>query len=118
MTSLFDPDREVPDAIKAGPFLSVFVVHGIANEESYRRYQAISDGKSHKPSEYGGDVMGFSKPVFRFLGPEDAHALAVIRWPNFESFAAWRTQPVYAADGVAELHAAAERESVYFLPCV
>lgn len=114
--TLFDPDREVPDALKADPFISVFVVHGIRDADAYAEYQAISDGQSLKPSEFGGEVLGFSKPVFRFVGPEDAHAVAVIRWPDFESFKAWRTQPVYNADGVADLHAAAERESVYFLP--
>ncbi|MDE0801296.1 MAG: hypothetical protein OSB02_11245 [Rhodospirillaceae bacterium] len=117
MTTLFDPDREVPDALKAGPFLSVFIVHGIANAEAYERYQLISDGQSDKPTKFGGQVMGFSKPAFRFVGPEEAHALAVIRWPDFEAFKAWRTQPVYVACGIADLHAEAERESVYFLPC-
>lgn len=115
--TLFDPDREVPEALKAGPFISVFVVHSIADAEAYAAYQEISDGQSLKPGAFGGEVLGFSKPVFRFVGPEDAHALAVIRWPDFESFKAWRTQPVYAAEGVADLHAKAERESVYFLPC-
>ena len=117
MTTLFDPDREVPDALKTGPFLSVFIVHGIADSEAYERYQAISDGQSDKPIKFGGQVIGFSKPAYRFVGPEEAHALAVIRWPNFEAFKAWRTQPIYAADGVADLHAEAELESVYFLPC-
>jgi len=116
MSTLFDPEREVPEALKNGAFLSVFVVHGIADEDAYARYQAISDGQSHKPGVFGGQVLGFSKPAFRFVGPEDAHAVAVIRWPDFASFKAWRTQPVYAADGVADLHAQAERESVYFLP--
>lgn len=118
MTTLFDPDREVPANLKAGPFLSVFIVHGVADADSYQRYQAISDGQSDKPAQFGGQVIGFSKPAFRFVGPEEAHALAVIRWPEFEAFKAWRTQPVYAADGVADLHAEAERETVYFLPCI
>lgn len=116
--TLFDPGREVPDEFENGPFISVFVVHGVADSEVYARYQEISDGQSRKPPEFGGEVLGFSKPVFRFVGPEEAHAVAVIRWPNFDAFKAWRTQPVYAADGVADLHAKAERESVYFLPCV
>lgn len=117
MTTLFDPDREVPDAFQNGPFLSVFVVHGVKDPEAYQRYQQISDGQSLKPAHFGGEVIGFSKPVFRFLGPEDAHAVAVIRWPDFESFTAWRTQDVYSGAAVADLHARAERESVYFLPC-
>lgn len=115
--TLFDPDREVPESFKAGPFISVFVVHNIADAEAYERYQSISDGQSLKPVEFGGEVLGFSKPVFRFVGPEEAHAVAVIRWPDFDSFKAWRTQPVYAAEGVSDLHAQAERESVYFIPC-
>jgi len=115
--TLFDPDREVPESFKTGPFISVFVVHNIAHAEAYERYQSISDGESLKPGEFGGEVLGFSKPVFRFVGPEEAHAVAVIRWPDFGSFKAWRTQPTYAAAGVSDLHARAERESVYFLPC-
>ena len=82
MSTLFDPDREVPDHLKAGPFFSVFVVHGIRDQETYERYQAISDGQSLKPGHFGGKVIGFSKPVFRFLGPEDAHAIAIIRWQD------------------------------------
>lgn len=115
--TLFDPDRDVPEAFKSGAFISVFLVHGIADAEAYAAYQAVSDGKSVKPGAFGGEVLGFSKPAFRFVGPEEAHAVAVIRWPDFESFRAWRTQPVYSADGIADLHAKAERESVYFLPC-
>lgn len=117
MTSLFDPDRELPDTVHNGPFLSVFVVHGITDAEAYAQYQAISDGKSLKPHHFGGEVLGFAKPAFRFVGPQDAHAVAVIRWPDFAAFRAWRTQKAYGADGVAELHAKAESESVYFLPC-
>ena len=116
MSTLFDPDREVPEALKQGEFLSVFVVHGIADADAYARYQAISDGQSKKPGLFGGHVLGKNYDAFRFVGPEDAQAVAVIRWPDFESFKAWRTQPVYAAEGVADLHAQAERESVYFLP--
>jgi len=92
-------------------------VHSVKNAEAHAQYQAVSDGRSLKPGHFGGEVLGFSKPAFRFLGPEDAHAVAVIRWPNFEAFRAWRTQEVYSAPGVADLHAAAESESVYFLPC-
>ncbi len=117
MSTLFDPEREVPEAVINGPFLSVFVVHGITDAEAYAAYQALSDGQSLKPGHFGGEVLGFSKPAFRFVGPEDAHAVAVIRWPDFAAFRAWRTQEVYSADGVAELHAQAESESVYFLPC-
>lgn len=116
-STLFDPDREVPDAFRAGPFISVFVVHGIKDAEVYAAYQAVSDGQSLKPKHFGGEVLGFSKPVFRFIGPEASHAVAVIRWPDFEAFKAWRTQPTYATEAVADLHAKAERESVYFLPC-
>ncbi len=86
MTTLFDPDRDVPEDLKKAPFLSVFVVHGILDQEVYDRYQSISDGQSLKPKEFGGEVLGFSKPVFKFLGPEEAHAVAVIRWPDFEAF--------------------------------
>ena len=118
MSTLFDPDRGVPVELKAGPFLSVFVVHNIADPEAYDRYQSLSDGQSLKPKHFGGTVLGFSKPVFKFLGPEEAHAVAVIRWPNFEAFKAWRTQDVYSGTDVAELHAKAERESVFFLPCL
>ena len=95
MPTLFDPDREVPDEFKVGPFITVFVVHGILDQEAYDRYQAISDGKSLKPPRFGGEVLAFSKPVFRFIGSENAHAVAVIRWPNFEAFKAWRTHEVY-----------------------
>ncbi|MBT4739158.1 MAG: DUF1330 domain-containing protein [Rhodospirillaceae bacterium] len=118
VSTLFDETREIPEAVREGPFLSVFVAHNVVDPKAYEAYQAISDGKSLKPSHFGGEVMGFSKPAFRFIGPEDARAVAVIRWPNFAAFTAWRTQPVYAAEGVADLHAAAERESVYFLPCI
>ena len=114
VSTLFDETREIPEAVREGPFLSVFVAHNVVDPKAYEAYQAISDGKSLKPSHFGGEVMGFSKPAFRFIGPE----VAVIRWPNFAAFTAWRTQPVYAAEGVADLHAAAERESVYFLPCI
>lgn len=117
MSTLFDPDRDVPEQFRSGPFLSVFLVHGILDQEIYDRYQSISDGQSLKPKEFGGEVLGFSKPVFKFLGPEEAHAVAVIRWPHFDAFKAWRTQEVYSGKAVAELHAKAERESVYFLPC-
>lgn len=116
-STLFDPDREVPDAFKTRPFISVFVVHGIADAEAYATYQTISDDQSIKPPAFGGEVLGFTKPAFRFVGPEEAHAVAVIRWPDFESFKAWRTQPTYASEGVGDLHAKAEHESVYFLPC-
>jgi uncharacterized protein (DUF1330 family) len=116
-STLFDDERDIPEAVQTGPFLSVFVVHGIRDPDAYARYQAISDGKSLKPTHFGGEVLGFAKPVFRFVGPEDAHAVAVIRWPDFAAFRSWRTQEVYAADGVADMHAAAESESVYFLPC-
>lgn len=109
MSSLFDPEREVPDGLRTGPFLSVFVVHDVVDADAYREYQAMSDGESQKPSEFGGEVLGFSKPVFRFVGPKESHAVAVIRWPDFEAFKAWRTQPVYAMAGVADLHAQAER---------
>lgn len=118
MSTLFDHTRDVPEFAKSGPFISVFIAHNIVDETAYEAYQAISDGDSLKPSEFGGEVLGFSKPVFRFVGPEEAHAVAVIRWPNFEAFTAWRTQPVYAAEGVPDLHAKAERESVYFLPSI
>ncbi|MDG2243089.1 MAG: DUF1330 domain-containing protein [Rhodospirillaceae bacterium] len=118
MPTLFDDMRDVPEFVKCGPFLSVFVAHNIVDEKAYEAYQAISDGDSLKPSHFGGEVLGFSKPAFRFVGPEEAHAVAVIRWPNFETFTAWRTQPAYAAEGVSELHAKAERESVYFLPSI
>jgi hypothetical protein len=117
MSTLFEPLQSVPDGLRAGPFLSVFVVHAVLDQEAYEQYQAISDGQSLKPDHFGGEVIGFSKPVFTFLGPEQAHAVAIIRWPGFHSFEAWRTQDVYSRPGVAELHAKAERESVYFLPC-
>jgi len=117
MSTLFDPDRKVPDEFEVGPFISVFVVHGILDQEIYDRYQAISDGESLKPAHFGGEVLGFSKPVFRFVGPEDVHAVAVIRWPHFDAFKAWRTQEVYSGEKMAGLHANSERESVYFLPC-
>ncbi len=118
VSTLFDPDRDVPETLRDGPFLSVVVAHNVIDPKAYEAYQAISDGKSLRPSHFGGEVLGFSKPAFRFVGPEDAHAVVVIRWPHFSAFTAWRTQPVYAADGVADLHASAERESVYFLPCI
>ena len=117
MVKLLDPLR-IPDAIKTGPFISLFVVHEVLDQAAYREYQAISDGQSLKPHEFGGQVLGFSKPVFRLLGPENAHAVAVIRWPNLDSFKAWRTQEVYSRPGVAELHDRAERETVYFLPAL
>ena len=118
VSTLFDPDREVPEALKDGPFLSVFVAHKVVDRDAYKAYQAISDGQSLRPAHFGGEVLGFSKPAFRFIGPEEAQTVAVILWPNFDAFKAWRTQPVYMAEGVAELHAAAERESVYFLPSI
>jgi len=118
VSTLFNHSREVPEFFKSGPFLSVFIAHNVIDETAYEAYQAISDGDTVKPSQFGGEVLGFSKPAFRFVGPEEAYAVAVIRWPSFEAFKAWRTQPVYAADGVADLHATAERESVYFLPSI
>jgi uncharacterized protein (DUF1330 family) len=107
-----DPPPDLPP----GPFVSVFVVHEILDAAKYAAYQQISDGQSLKPRHFGGEVLAFAKPPINFAVAERAVAVAVIKWPNFDSYRRWRGQPVYRQPGVAELHAAAERESVYFLP--
>ena len=96
MNSLFDHEISLPSFVYEGPFLSIFVVHKIKDIEAYKKYQKISDNECLKPSSFGGEVLGFSKPVFRFIGPEEAVALAVIKWPNFDCFKKWRTQEKYS----------------------
>jgi hypothetical protein len=108
----FDPPADLPP----GPFVSVFVVHEILDVEKYAAYQKISDGQSLKPGHFGGTVLAFAKPPIHFAAIETAVAIAVIAWPDFESYRRWRGQEVYRRPGVADLHAAAERESVYFIP--
>lgn len=110
--TILDPPSDLPP----GPFLSIFVVHEILDAEKYAAYQKISDGQALKPKQFGGEVVGFAKPPINFAVDQKALAVAVIRWPNFESYRAWRGQPIYQQSGVPELHAAAERESVYFVP--
>lgn len=105
-----------PPDLPPGPFLSVFVVHAILDAEKYRAYQRISDHQALKPMHFGGEVLGFAKPPINFSVAESARAVAVIRWPDFEAYRRWRGQSVYQAPGVPELHAQAERESVYFIP--
>jgi hypothetical protein len=110
--TVLTPPRDLPP----GPFLSVFVVHAVLDHDKYRAYQQISDGRALKPAHFGGEVLGFAKPPINVAAVEHAHAVAVIRWPDFDAYRRWRGQAVYQAPGVPELHAAAERESVYFLP--
>ncbi|MBL8644732.1 MAG: hypothetical protein JNK21_12420 [Rhodospirillaceae bacterium] len=107
---------EPPADLPPGPFLSVFVVHEILDAAKYAAYQQISDGQSLKPRHFGGDVVGFAKPPINFAVADSAVAVAVIKWPDFDSYRRWRGQPIYQQPGVPELHAAAERESVYFIP--
>jgi hypothetical protein len=107
---------EPPPDLPPGPFVSVFVVHEILDAEKYAAYQKISDGESLKPHHFGGKVLAFAKPPIHFATVERAVAVAAIAWPDFEAYRRWRGQEVYRRPGVAELHAAAERESVYFVP--
>ena len=53
--------------------------------------------------------------MLTLFDPDDGHAIAIIRWPNFDSFKAWRTQAIHSEDGVVGLHARAQWESVCFL---
>jgi uncharacterized protein (DUF1330 family) len=107
---------EPPSDLPPGPFISVFVVHEILDRAAYEAYQRISDEQAVKPPAFGGRVLAFAKPPLHLAGPHPAVAVAVIAWPDFDAYRAWRGQPVYAAPGVAALHAAAERESVHLLP--
>jgi uncharacterized protein (DUF1330 family) len=112
--SLFALDP--PPNLAPGPFVSVFVVHEILDAEKYAAYQKISDGQALKPNHFGGEVLAFAKPPINFAVDQPALAMAVIKWPDFDSYRRWRGQPIYQQPGVPELHAQAERESVYFLP--
>lgn len=98
-----------------GPFVSVFVIHEILDAEAFARFQPRSDGESLKPAEFNGNVIAFARPPVVAPGGELVVTMAVIEWPNAESFLAWRFQPLYD-ESMLRLRAQAERGSVYFLP--
>jgi uncharacterized protein (DUF1330 family) len=98
-----------------GPFVSIFLIHEILDEEAFAEYQPKSDGNSRKPPAFGGTVIAFARPPIIAPGGEPAVTMAVIEWPDAESFLAWRFQPLYD-EAMLRLRAKAERGSVYFLP--
>jgi hypothetical protein len=102
-------------SLPPGPFVSVFVTHEILDAEAFARFQPRSDGESRKPAGFGGTVIAFARPPVVAAGGEPVVTMAVIEWPDAESFLAWRFQPLYD-EAMLRLRAQAERGSVYFLP--
>jgi fermentation-respiration switch protein FrsA (DUF1100 family) len=102
-------------ALPPGPFVSVFVTHGILDPAAFAAFQPRSDAESLKPAAYGGRVIAFARPPVVAPGGEPVVTMAVIEWPDAGRFLAWRFQPLYDAAMLA-LRAQAERGSVYFLP--
>lgn len=98
-----------------GPFVSIFLIHEILDEAAFAEYQPKSDGNSRKPPEFGGTIIAFARPPVIAPGGEPAVTMAVIEWPDAQSFLAWRFQPLYD-EAMLHLRAKAERGSVYFLP--
>lgn len=101
--------------VPPGPFVSVFVTHEILDGEAFARFQPRSDRESVKPASFGGRVVAFARPPVFAPGSEPVVTMAVIEWPDPQSFLAWRFQPLYDQAMLA-LRAQAERGSVYFLP--